>query len=172
MMLSEILKIQGWMNLDELVWLMNVARGMKSIVEIGAWRGRSSCALASGCQGPIYCVDTWRGSPEDGTDRIAQNEDIKAQFVTNTAPCKNIRIMEMTSLEAARKLKRKVDMVFIDGDHRYSTVKAEIEAWLPKTQVMIAGHDYGHPPIYQAVTDTIGPVDTFREIWYRRNHGK
>jgi hypothetical protein len=38
-----------------------------------------------------------------------------------------------------------VDMVFLDGDHRYKAVVADIEAWLPKTRKLLCGHDYGHP---------------------------
>jgi hypothetical protein len=42
-------------------------------------------------------------------------------------------------------------------------VCADIKAWRPKVKKggMLAGHDYHHPPVYEAVRDTIGVVDVY-----------
>ena len=37
-----------------------------------------------------------------------------------------------------------LDFVYLDSDHKYQSVKSEIEAWYPKVKVggILAGHDY------------------------------
>lgn len=58
-----------------------------------------------------------------------------------------------------------VDMVFIDGAHDYDSVVADIAYWLPRTQVLLCGHDYispepgvnpGFPDVATAVDELIG----------------
>lgn len=53
------------------------------------------------------------------------------------------------------------DFVFIDGNHAYEFIKADIEAWLPKVKIggMLAGHDWIHKPKYgiiRAVKEIFG----------------
>ena len=51
----------------------------------------------------------------------------------------------VTSLEAAARFADKsLDFVWIDGNHEYEAVKADIMAWLPKVKAggVLAGHDY------------------------------
>lgn len=49
------------------------------------------------------------------------------------------------------------DYVFIDADHRYESVKRDIEAWLPRTRKVLAGHDYcpSHPGVMRAVDELL-----------------
>ncbi|TXI03390.1 MAG: class I SAM-dependent methyltransferase [Rhizobium sp.] len=57
-------------------------------------------------------------------------------------------IMPMASVEAASRLEDgMLDLVFIDADHSYEGVKADIAAWLPKIKGggWIGGHDYRNP---------------------------
>ena len=53
--------IEGWMDIDELEWLHDTAVNMNTVVEIGAWKGRSTIALLQGCKGIVFAVDPWRG---------------------------------------------------------------------------------------------------------------
>ena len=50
-----------------------------------------------------------------------------------------------SSMVASRFKDLSVDMVYIDADHSYSGVNADLEAWFPKTRKIISGHDYHHP---------------------------
>jgi hypothetical protein len=82
----------------------------------------------------------------------------------------------MKSAEAAAFFRnRSVDMVFIDGGHRYEDVWGDIEAWLPKTRKLLCGHDYNHkhwPGVVQAVEEKFpGRFELVKQgcsIWYVR----
>ncbi len=56
------------------------------------------------------------------------------------------------------------DFVYIDADHSYEAVKADIEAWWPKVRMggVLAGHDYTKPhQVNQAHFGVIQAVDEF-----------
>jgi hypothetical protein len=161
-------EIAGFMDPMEMWWLNEQAKKMESIVEIGSWKGRSTYALLSGCKGMVTAVDTWAGNPTDQTGKEAAEKDIHAEFMKNVGHFPNLNVMKMTSAEAAETFDDKsVDMVFIDGDHRYAHVKADIEAWLPKAKRLICGHDYHWIGVEEAVTEKFGLVDTAESIWLK-----
>ena len=57
-------------------------------------------------------------------------------------------ILAMDSTEASKTiLDDTLDFAFIDGDHTYSGVKRDIEAWSPKVRPggLLIGHDFNHP---------------------------
>ena len=61
---------------------------------------------------------------------------------------------QMTSLEYIKQYKQRTyDMVYLDGDHSYAAVKAEIEHY-EQTDIL-CGDDYGpaHPGVIQAVDE-------------------
>lgn len=166
--------ITGMMSVEELCWLYETAQKMTSIVELGSWQGRSTHALLSGCKGTVYAVDHWDpkyiGIPGLSESIIANNW--KA-FCANVKDFENLQIMKMPSVEAAESFPdASVDMVFIDADHAYGSVMADIKAWLAKTVKMIAGHDYEikqHPGVVQAVDEMFGGAHELLDtIWFVR----
>lgn len=147
--------IWGWMSPVELEWLRNVAGTMRSVVEIGSLHGRSAFALLTGCTvdqtppGVVYAIDLW------------DDEHRKSfpSFAGHTAQFTNVVAVKANSVDAARWLPD-VDMVFIDGDHHYESVVADLDAWLPKTRRLICGHDYYDTDewkVKQAVDERFGP---------------
>ena len=54
-----------------------------------------------------------------------------------------------------------IDLVYIDGDHRYEAVKQDIMMWKSKIKFngYISGHDYGREDINRAIEETIGTPD-------------
>jgi len=161
--------IPGWMSPLELDWLYKTAKKMSSIIEIGSWKGRSTHALLSGCKGPVIAVDHFKGSiGEEKEHQEAKDHDIYEEFIKNVGSFKNLKVMRTDSLKAACLFEDKsVDMVFIDGGHRYEEVKRDIEAWLPKTRRIICGHDYNWNSVKQAVEEKFGFVDTAETIWLK-----
>ncbi len=162
--------IQGWMGPEELQWLFQQAQQMETIVEIGAWRGKSTHALLSGCPGTVYVVDHWFGTPSErcSAHKDAATQDIFKQFMKNVGHFPNLRVLRGNSVEVAATFADKsIDMCFIDGDHSYEAVSADIKAWLPKTKKLICGHDIVNTDVNQAVIENFpefkcGPW----RIWY------
>lgn len=164
-------KIQGWMTHAELAWLAETAATVQSIVEVGCWRGRSTFALASACNGVVAAVDHWQGG-KDEPDHIKQEaakNDLYAEWARNVdgAGCV-VLPFRMPSTQAASELAPS-DFVFIDGGHGYDEVRQDIRAWLPKTRRILAGHDYDWRSVRDAVRDELGPVEQGPgAIWYKR----
>lgn len=122
--------VDGWMRPLELNWLYQTARGMRSIVEIGSFKGRSTTALLDGCAGPVWSVDCF-------------TEPTEAQLIATIGNRHNITLINGLSVEVSKRFKDKsVDMVFIDAGHTYDAAKSDIAAWLPKATKIICGHDY------------------------------
>lgn len=158
----EIPAIDGWMQEFEMNWLYGTAQTMASIVEIGSWKGRSTHALLSGCPGPVFAVDHFKGNPDEiqkgSPHHEALTADIFAQFWANVGRFKNLVVMRMPSIVAAQYFApASVDMVFIDGQHTADALVADIAAWRPKCRRLLCGHD--------VVLDTI--QDGLKESGYR-----
>ena len=148
--------IQGWMDGEDLDWLYNMASQMKSVVEIGSWKGRSTYALCSGCKGPVYAVDHWNGSPSQlySQHSEAQYRDIYQDFIENVGHFSNLKIMRMDSVEASKHFAPgSVDAVFIDGEHTYESVLSDLKAWYPIKNKLICGHDIYMESVVKAIKD-------------------
>jgi predicted O-methyltransferase YrrM len=179
------LPIQGWMEPEELAWLMQVAQGKKTIVEIGSWKGRSTKVLALSCAGTVYAIDHWEGS--EGERCSTQNEAVRLGhelmfdiFRKNLAPeiaAGKVIPIKADSADAPPLLEKalagnKADMVFVDGDHEYEPTKRDIAAYRKflAPDGLLCGHDYwhDHPGVVQAVNETVlGFQRGARSLWYK-----
>jgi hypothetical protein len=160
------LSIPGWMEPDELQWLYDRASEMDSVVEIGCYQGRSTFALLQGCKGPVYAVDPWIDIMRNGSDNLALFLANLCRRLDLSAWRRLIPVL-LPSAEAALAVdahaRSRFDMVFIDGDHSYESVKQDIELWLPKTRKLICGHDFGNPDypgVEKAVVERFGDAVT------------
>jgi len=127
-----------------------------TIVEIGSYLGASSSFLASAAKeknGTLYCIDTWKNEAMDEAPR-----DTYGQFIQNTKHYKNwIVPMRGKSVEVAKDFNKDIDMLFIDGDHSYQAVKADVDAWFPKLKngAIVVFHDCGWAEGVQKVIEEI-----------------
>lgn len=181
-------KIDGWVSGWELLWLGLSAADHKKIIEIGAWKGRSTYMLAHYTKGKVYAVDNWSGPTNimehaDGYKEILDKgpDFVYNQFCKNIEPVKNkVVIIRENSNVAFRTLEenygKDFDMLFIDGDHQYFQIKADIENYMKllKPGGLICGHDYpGYPGVYKAVNELFpGKIDNFEQIWSIREGGQ
>jgi predicted O-methyltransferase YrrM len=163
--IEKALTVQGWMSETELRWLAEAASRSKNIVEIGVYKGRSTCALAANTTGTVYSVDIWS---ECGTD--GWYYDV---FRANTAHLDNVAPVNRASIWAAREFAAtgaRFDMIFIDAAHDEYNVRQDIAAWRPLLAEggIFCGHDYGfvHWPDVKRVVDEIIPgVEVVDTIW-------
>ena len=162
--------IQGGFNFEDVyTQMVSVASPNSVFVEIGAWKGKSSSFMAveianSKKNIKFYCVDTWKGSQNEMchlTDPdIVKHGSILNVFTQNTKPvAKFIDAIQMPSTVAPRLFDDKsLDFVFIDADHSYEAVKADIAAWHPKVKQggYLGGHDLCFETVKRAVDEMIG----------------
>lgn len=182
MNIEKALTLPGWMSAPELTWLAEQASKANLIVEVGAWMGRSTRAMADATKGVVIAVDTWDGSAENQEELKGKPENyLFDEFLANLGD--QIRSGHVIpyrgrSLEAAANYamsKMRFDMVFIDASHDYENVKADILAWRPLVRPggLLCGHDYdwGWPGVVHAVHELIDPVPNQAaggsSIWYK-----
>jgi hypothetical protein len=129
--------------------------GYKKICEIGVNRGEFLFVLASSSPDHLVGVDVWDRYDKDAYKTMpfyyevfphdmnkAWRESVqqwagKLSFKTD--------IIVDFSVEAAKQFEDGYfDFIYIDADHTYDGVTADLKAWYPKVRKggMIAGHDY------------------------------
>lgn len=171
-------EIDGWFNWrsaqEEAVG--RFADGSR-FVEVGTYLGRSLCSLgevvaSSGKRFTLIGVDTCRGSGPEGW----RGKDYHAAAVQhgggtfagalhkNVLDCgfgDQIQLIISDSVAAARLFAdASLDWVHLDARHDYASLKADIEAWLPKIKSggWLSGDDYNEdkwPEVVRAVRDLL-----------------
>lgn len=140
------------------------------VVEVGVWKGETTKRLAiqhlhrtlsDSDRGVYYAVDHFLGSPDlpnpEGRDAVI------AAFLRNLGEAgllSRVNCIPLASLEALPLFKpESVDMVFIDADHTYEAVLADIRGWRGKLKKggILCGHDYDpdHPGVMRAVQEEV-----------------
>jgi predicted O-methyltransferase YrrM len=157
--------IEGWLTHEEGSRLADHAVQCQDlIVEIGAYRGRSSMYIAQGILNrcaeyldpPVfYSIDPHDGTGVNGTkfdesdmivcyNNLADNAQL-GQFVR--------KLVASSSQVAPMFADRSIDMLFIDGDHSYEGVTDDLRRYIPKMKQegLIFMHDWQLGSVRQAV---------------------
>jgi predicted O-methyltransferase YrrM len=138
--------IEGWLYLEEGKWLCDAARCTPcnaNIVEIGSFKGRSTCCIAIGCVGTtkrVFAIDSFDG----GSD--LPRHDSFAEFSDNilrVGVSKYIEPIKGLSTEVAKNWMRPIHLLFIDGSHHYEEVVADFNGFFPHviSGGVVAFHD-------------------------------
>lgn len=111
------------------------------VVEIGCWKGRSTCFLAAGCRdsrGIVVAVDPFTGSPDYVLGGKEPSEFLAQHGSTLEIFRGNIRenglqnyVVEYVghSTSMARHFTSSCRLLFIDGDHRMPEPQRDFDAW-------------------------------------------
>lgn len=162
--------IDGWFDFQEVYDLIGRSTGPGDIVvEVGSYLGRSTAYLSGRvhAEAIVVAVDRWPYF-NPIADRVDAREDLLSAFMSNMRQCKchNVIPLRAASNIASQILSSGLSAVFIDGDHTYEAVKADVQAWLPKVRPggIAGGHDYGaeHEGVKRAVDELL--PDRFRLI--------
>ncbi len=165
--------IEGFLDPIEercLQWAAAQAARGGTIVEVGSYHGKSAVNLAYAVRkregnARIYCADTWMNT----TIEHARNVDVFQHFLDNTAAYRDlITPLRGRSEESGREWNRgEIDVIFIDGDHSFEGVTADIRAWVPKVKPggLILFHDSDLPDVragINATMDLIQPASAWK----------
>ena len=130
-----------------------------TVVEIGSYLGASTAFLAFAAmrnEGMVHAIDPWSNEAMG-----AEGErDTFSEFRRNTAFFEHYIVVHRGYSTDVFRRDGSIacDMLFIDGDHRYEAVVADLQTWLPalKPGGLLAMHDIDSPPVKQAFDDVVG----------------
>lgn len=180
--LDRILDVSGWTQEVQLRHLMRRVRALPDgsrIVELGVWEGRSALALAEACRGTgkrVFAIDPWRdydegGGPVSGFLARRGAASFEQAYATFRANCRALGLepwivtLRQPSLEAARGWSHgSVALLFIDANHHYDAVTADLEAWIGHVQSrgLICGDDWNWDSVRAAVSDFVARHPGYR----------
>ena len=121
----------------------------------------------------VTCVDHWQGNVNDGGCKAYDGSAGSPYevFLRNTSDLREqgkIRVFRGSSAEAAEfYADKQFDIVYIDAEHDYDSVKRDIELWKPRARHIIAGHDYlAFHGVKEAVDAALGPPASSGNVWH------
>ena len=179
--------IYGWFDFADLYSKMVKSASNGSVfVELGCLFGKSTAYMAveilnSGKDIYFDVVDifNFRKVPDlkqfisDLKKDLVFDDEFFDLFKQNIKPAETaIRyIWKMDTVDAAMGYAdESVDFVFIDGNHTYENIRADITAWLPKVASggVLAGHDIGINGVKKAVDELLDWQKVSASCWYYR----
>jgi hypothetical protein len=141
--------------------------------ELGAHAGKFTEQLLMTFPGlTMFAVDTWISRPGYATydfPTIRRDFDRRTKRFGGRA-----KPLHMDTLAAASQVADgSLDFVFIDADHSYEGVAADIDAWRSKVKAggLLCGHDYGHsrfPGVKRAVDERLKAQTGDDHVWWAR----
>jgi predicted O-methyltransferase YrrM len=176
-------ELEGQLSMQESAWLYNAARDHRTIVEIGSYRGKSCVLLGMGSQavdGRITAIDPHLPFDDgSGADYGAEDHEVLLDTVRRHGIAERVTPVLKTSRDALPEWGGDpVDLLWVDGDHRYEAVRFDLAEWgkLVRVGGTVAAHDYTHREGVRRAWDEVigadrrfGPTQQVRSIaWTTR----
>lgn len=158
---------EGWFGYNEGKGIQEVVNFISPdmiIVEIGTWCGLSTSYIAEVMTGrqTLITIDNYLDNSEASCEAHLKPQDAHRKFLefffNNMLYKKKIVPIIGSSTEIAEIFKTasiNIDFLFIDGDHKYESVKADYNAWSVFNPVYIAFHDYNNSVEVKRFVDEI-----------------
>jgi beta-1,4-mannosyl-glycoprotein beta-1,4-N-acetylglucosaminyltransferase len=173
---------EDWYSGEQAVYIAHLAKQSPAgaCVEIGAWEGKSTIALAQ-LLAPrvLHVVDHWLGNEGEGEEHpsvsLARQRDVHGTFQENvrTLTGGNIREHWGTWQAWAETWKEGIAFLHLDASHDRASVRDCLNAIKPflVPGAILCGDDYEHESVALGVADALGEnVEGVHErLWVWRN---
>jgi hypothetical protein len=148
--------IDGWMLIKELRYLADSAKQAYNIIEVGAWKGRTTKALAAVTPGTVFVIDDWRGEADKPMAPLSLYSAFYDNLQHEIEAGKVVPYPSWQALRLAHPTLR-ADMIFIDGTHEWEGVTADIREAraLLADGGLLCGHDRLYPPVARALAEML-----------------
>lgn len=160
---AKLAEVEGLMLVSEAQKLAEIAASVPKnqiIVEIGAFRGLSSCWLAAGAKyglgAHVYSVDVWDDDnpnyPDTWPRGIGAYEGWQ-ENVSNMGLTDQVTQIRSDALQAKKYIQGDVGFFFHDADHSNQAVARDFLAWSSR---LVDGGWYATHDFYQGLWDENG----------------
>jgi predicted O-methyltransferase YrrM len=138
--LDAVRQVEGWMTDEQARVLFERARSLGAparVVEIGSYRGRSAIVLAYGAAAGVelFAIDPHAGNdrgPQQFEGTPAQGEADHDAFASNlerAGVAGRVTHVRRRSQDALDALPSDVELLYVDGAHRYGPARDDIARW-------------------------------------------
>jgi len=138
--LHVVADVPGWMTDAQARRLWDSVANLEApaqVVEIGSYRGRSAVVLARAARDGVQVTAI---DPHAGNDRGPQQiegtpdegQDDHEAFLVNLAQAgvsEKVRHVRLASQDALSQVQGPIDVLYVDGAHRYGPAKDDIARW-------------------------------------------
>jgi predicted O-methyltransferase YrrM len=132
--------VEGWMSPGQAATLYDAAVRCPhggTIVEIGSFQGRSTIVLASAAppDAAVVAIDPHAGNDrgpqeiEGFADAAADDHAIFLANLERAGVADRVRHVRMFSDAALTEVQGPIDVLYIDGAHRYGPARADVRDW-------------------------------------------
>jgi hypothetical protein len=170
--------VEGWLTEPQARRLFGAAGAVPPggrIVEIGSFRGRSAIVLARGARTgvEVVCIDPHAGSdrgPREIAARPALGEADLAAFRANlerAGVSDRVRHVRDFSSLALRAFDGPVDLLFVDGAHRFGPARADLVRWgarVPDGGRMLVHDAFSSIGVTLALLTSVAPSRSWRYL--------
>lgn len=140
----------GWLSAEEASELQRLASN-KTVLELGAWKGRSTVVLAEVAT-YVVSVDRHHGIEEVG------GEDSLPDYLQSVRNLSNVAIVVAQFDKIVPLFGSYFDMAFVDGDHDKQSVKFDVQLAMEHVhgRGIIAMHDWDFESVRAGAAEVFG----------------
>jgi predicted O-methyltransferase YrrM len=138
--LAAVADVEGWLTPAQATRLWERAAALTAparVVEIGSYRGRSAIvlAMAAPAGADVIAIDPHAGNdrgPQQIEGTATEGELDNAAFRANlerAGVAERVRHVRLPSQDALAELPGEVDLLYVDGAHRYGPARDDLARW-------------------------------------------